>query len=77
MFSLSFFFFEYPRQNKGLAANCAERPAFTKATDWSFNYTNFYLKGTAVLQAEIIRAEPQNCSFLFVCYLVLKKIVID
>lgn len=48
----------YPRQNKGLAADCEESMALTKATDWSFNYTNLYLKGTDVLQAELIQAEP-------------------
>lgn len=47
----------YPRQNKGLAADCEESIALTKATDWSFNYTNLYLKGKDVLQAGPIQAE--------------------
>lgn len=67
-------FLVYHRQNNGLVAYCEECTALTKATDWSFNNTDLYLKGTAVLRAEIIWAEPVNCSFLlFTCCLILKK----
>lgn len=38
---------------KGLAADCEECVALTKAIDRRFNYTNLYLKGTDVLQAEL------------------------